>query len=631
MIGLTGIASWQLPASTIKERASHIKGGIEQAQFSSIMDDNECWSAQAFDEEIDGNIAINGNVKVVVVGDLYEDEYLNNTHINKADYILNRYQEYGVYNCAQLNGSYLFLIGDLDKRELYIGTDENSIIPLYYAIIQNTICFSWDVSAVIDYMPETPVLDYQTMFNWLLMGGRGFGDETRFESIKRLEPGSVVTLNNAGSNVFRATPFSFASDGSSSEEQLLHDAVDSIKLAVDRRISPCDNILLGLSGGLDSRIVLAAAEKFADRITCYTFGKADFAEKDIATDVANYYNLPHIKINYEDNIYIPYAKDGVFYSAGASLFKHGIQTHLYAALKTRYKSQGLMMGSALDLLVGSTFCPDEIFELGNREQLNKYYTDNLFNIPRDKFIKLFQSSLVAENFYEGAQETLRANLERVPGDEPADVNDAFAFDVRIKRWYNHNLIYPLYSYRILSPTYDKDFMSVMARVPSELRKDSLFRIKLLSNLHPELAAIQYDSTMQPASLLPPYTKEFERIQHLIDELKEKIWIETDGKTYLPSRKYDANFMEWFRVRQDYQDFLKDTLVGSNSFLCDQFLNRKAVQELIDEHLKGRFSHHKVLVMLLSMELTARVYIKKESGVNYNFVDFSEHLGGTCVD
>ena len=126
--------------------------------------------------------------------------------------------------------------------------------------------------------------------------------------------------------------------------------------------------------------------------------------------------------------------------------------------------------------------------------------------------------------------------------------------------------------------------------------------------------------------MPPYTREFQKIQQQIDHLKEKIWLDSGGSVYLPSLRHDANFMEWFRVHPEYQTFLSDTLIGADAVLCDLFLRREKVQALIDAHLQGKCAHHKVLVMLLSLELLCRIFVKNESGVNYGFVDFSKYLG-----
>ena len=89
---------------------------------------------------------------------------------------------------------------------------------------------------------------------------------------------------------------------------------------------------------------------------------------------------------------------------------------------------------------------------------------------------------------------------------------------RSKRWYNYNLIYPLYIFNLLLPTYDNTFLKNISEVPSILRKDSAFRIKLMNKLDIKAAGYIYDSTMQPAKLLPPKTKIY--MQKVKDEEKK---------------------------------------------------------------------------------------------------------------
>ena len=105
----------------------------------------------------------------------------------------------------------------------------------------------------------------------------------------------------------------------------------------------------------------------------YTYGCKDFVESEIAVEIAKYYNLSHICSEVENSLYLDYMIDGIAYSGGASLFKHGIQPHLFSSLKKQTNADGQMIGSALDLLVGGTHTPSEIFRLKTRKALLDYY------------------------------------------------------------------------------------------------------------------------------------------------------------------------------------------------------------------------------------------------------------------
>ena len=625
MIGLSGVASFRLPSAKLSELAGSLESSLKNEAIASVSYCHANCAVTVFDEDLSGCVAEGDEILAIVAGDIYEEDFCRDKAISKAEYVRQVFLHGDAAACAKLNGSYAFLICDTRKSTIFFGTDENSFIPVYYAEHSGVVYFSWDISTVLNAMPNRPAVNYQNLFTWLLVGGRGFEDETRFESIKRLEPGSFVTIKDEGLTVYRSEPFHYRPD-TTSEETLLNDAAESLRVAVRRRMTNLDRVALGLSGGLDSRIVLSAGVKeFDGQWACYTYGGANSVERDIARDVALYFGIPHIPIKFEDLMYIDYAKDGVFYSGGASLFKHGMQLHLFATLKSKYRMQGLLLGSALDLVLGGTYSPNTIYKLTDRGKLAQHYRETLFNLTRAEFSDLFREPHQADDFFDGTEETLKTCLKSIPGDHPADINVAFTFDVRVKRWYNHNLIYPLYSHRLLTPTYDHDFLRVVARVPSEMRRDSRFRIKLLTLLDQGVSEIPYNATMQPAWLLPPYWQRFQRIQEEIDKAQQEVWFDSGRKVYLPSNSYDANFLEWFRVYPEYHEFLHRVLVAKDSVLCELFFNRDKVQGLIDHHIEGKAAYHKILVMLVSAELLFRVFVRGESGINHRFLDFSRYI------
>jgi hypothetical protein len=625
MISLSGAVSFILPSDKIKHLSETLSGKLRSELIKSKSHFTTNCAVVIFDEDLQGCVAEEDGILAVVVGDIYEDDFLQKGKASKAEYLRQLFLHAGVAACVGLNGSYAFLLCDERQRNVYIGTDENSFIPVYYAEHSGVIYFSWDISTILDVMPGQPQINYQNLFTWLLVGGREFGDETRFESVRRLEPGSFLTITEDGFTVSRSDPFYFAPDGSS-EATLLKDAAESMCAAVQRRVGRRDRVAIGLSGGLDSRIILAAGVKdYAGEWVCFTYGGVKCIDRDIARDVAHYFGLQHVPIVLGDLMYIDYARDGVFYSGGASLFKHGIQPHLYATLKSKYQAQGLLEAPAVGTIIGSHFAPDEINGLNDRSELLQLYRDHIFNLTQERFISLFQKPQQAHEFYNGTLETLDRCLKAIPGDHLADINTAFTFEARLKRWYNLNLIYPLCSHRPLMPPYDHDFLRVVARIPLELRKDGRFRIKLLTQLDPGSAEFPYNAWMQPAWLLPPYNRPFQKIQEEIEEAQQQVWFDSGKTVYLPSNRWEANFLEWFRVYPQYREFLNEMLISKDAVLCDLLLERGAVQRLIDDHIEGRATNHKILIMLVSAELMCRMFLRGETGFNRQFVDFSKYF------
>ena len=622
MIGLAGVAGPRRDPQGLGSLATDLEGSIldDTIRFSKHVCQNA--AVRCYDEDLEGGFAELDDITVFIVGDLYTDAF-SSSAADRATFLLELYRKQGPAACAALDGAFAFLIVDQRERAVHLGTDQNSCIPLYYAVIDGVLHFSWDVSRILAAMPTRIELDEEHLFAWLLVGGRGFADRTRYRGVRRLEPGSVATLqkNSDEVSISHLQPFAFAADDAS-EETLLDQAAAALGSAVRRQVKDRNKLAIGLTGGLDSRLLLAIAKsEFAGDWYSYTYGRNGHVDSQIAKLVAEHFAIPHQSVVIGDELYIEHAADGVFYTGGASLFKMGIQPPMYAAMKKHIGNDGLLIGSALDLILGSTFSPEAVHQLKHRSQLMDYYRKALPNVSAETFTGLFEDRAKGKLFIDSTFALIEDGLSRIAGDNPVDVNDAFAFDVRIKRWYNHNMVVSLYSHRLLNPTYDHDFLDVVSKVPHHLRRDSLFRTKLLTHVDPAAAEIPCDSTLQPASLLPPHTLGFRELLAEMDRRRQSIWFESEHKTYLPSDRYEANFLEWLRVYPRYRAFADDLLTGKDAVLADIYFDRNALGGLIDRHVEGTETNHQLITMLMSAELMARQAMGSHDGVHYQIADF----------
>ena len=82
--------------------------------------------------------------------------------------------------------------------------------------------------------------------------------------------------------------------------------------------------------------------------------------------------------------------------------------------------------------------------------------------------------------------------------------------------------------------------------------------------------------------------------------------------YLPSKRFDANFSEWFRVYHSYQRFAFDTLLGDDAVLVQDLLRRDTVARILNDHIGGRYDYQKFLQLLISAELMARMFIRGDA-------------------
>ena len=561
------------------------------------------------------------NILIVISGSIYDDP---SDHMEENNYkwIANSYNK-DFKSLAQLNGSYAIFIHDKIEEKFYILTDKNSVIPIYYSFKRNYLCFSWDISCVLRWLGSCD-LDYENIFSWMLVGGRGFNESTRFKKIKRLNPGGILEIDKEKFILHESKLFCYLS-GNEKIDDLIDGFVDGLKQSIKIRTENYESVCLGISGGLDSRIVLSALnDSFDGDINCFTYGPDLFNEKTIANQVTSTIGINNVNISFPDDIYLNFYNDGIYYSGGASMFKHGIQIHMYHSLKNYFSTNGLIQGSALDLVLGSSFSNENIVGIKNKNDLVEYYIKHFFNYSRNSFVNLFKDRNIGEHYYDYSVELVKNSLKKIDGDFAVDWNDAFSFEYRIKRWYNYNLIYPLYSFDLLLPTYDNYLIKLISKIPWRERLFSSFRIKILERMNKTFSQINYNKTMQPAWLKPPYGQIFNEYQNRLEQEKLKLWFKSNKNVYLPSNRYDSNFLEWFRVYPEYYNFAKQIL-NSNAILCKEYLKSSKLQAMINNHYSGDSESHKNLQMLISTEILHQLVSDGWENYNVKLKDMTSYI------
>ena len=140
-----------------------------------------------------------------------------------------------------------------------------------------------------------------------------------------------------------------------------------------------------------------------------------------------------------------------------------------------------------------------------------------------------------------------------------------------------------------------------------------------------MAKFPHHDTMQRADLPYPYYIKFKTIIEDEEITKEKIWFNSNKKIYIPSTRFDSNFKEYFRVNKNYINFFKSLMTGPKAILSNTIFNEKTIINLLNDHFEGKKSHHKILVTLLSSELSCRMLSGDDIGVNNKMNDFSKYL------
>tara|TARA_B110000483_G_scaffold98644_1_gene120994 strand:+ start:7110 stop:8963 length:1854 start_codon:yes stop_codon:yes gene_type:complete len=552
-------------------------------------------------------VYIDGENYYLCLGEIYDGKYLGEVR-NKSKLLYNFNKKNQIKKFARLNGSYIFII--IQKDKVTIGCDQNSFIPIFYSLENKILRFSYDINSIIDNSDDPIKLDYHNFASTIMTGGQGFDDSSRISGIKKLDRGSILQIYANKIIEIKGDIFTYNPKYKSLEKHL-NGVSQKLKHAISTRINEMNNIGLGLSGGIDSRVLLAGIKNASNiNVTTFIYGKSNFIESKISKKLSKYFKTKHINYELPDLLHIKTKNDSAFYTGGETPITTNPQIHVFGSLQ-KSGLEALTVGSALDCTAGNAWMLEEFYKFKTKKQLlNTYLNGHVFKFTREKFGNIFKNKKIADEYYDYTYENMKKLLYSIKGDNIADINSSFFFESRGKRWYNNALVLMLAQNKVLIPFYDKNFLNKLSEIPTELRRNDLFRIKLLKKLDEGSASFDYDTIRSPAWTEPPLNMILKKNMKYLEASKNQEWFNSGFKNYYSSNTYDANFFEWICKYKEYQKYIKNTLINKNSILSNSILNKKYIEHIIKRQIGGDNSNLRTLLILLSLETSSRLFLDK---------------------
>ena len=174
-----------------------------------------------------------------------------------TEVLLRAYDEWGHECLARLNGMFAFAVWDRSSQELFCARDRFGVKPFYYAVAGGRFRFASEIKALLLDPEVSRRANDARVLDFLARAISDHTEETMFEGIYQLPPGSYMRVSSARGLMtsvwYRLRPAeSDRRRASDAVREILTDAV-SLRLRSDVPVGTL------LSGGLDSSSVTALA------------------------------------------------------------------------------------------------------------------------------------------------------------------------------------------------------------------------------------------------------------------------------------------------------------------------------------------------------------------------------------
>jgi asparagine synthase (glutamine-hydrolysing) len=488
-----------------------------------------------------------------------------------------------------LNGRFQGLVTDRVRRTATLFNDRFGLHRVYYHEAKDAFYFSAEAKAILAVRPEARSADPRGLGEYISFGCV-LENRTLFRGIYVLPPGSAWSFRDGAPETKAAyfSPREWEEQEPLDAGSYYSELRDVFVRNLPRYFSGREPIGVSLTGGLDTRIIMAWHKAPPGSLPCYTFGSMYRENQDVylARRVAKICEQPYqvIPVGKDFHSQFPHYAERSIYLSDACV-DVSRSPDLYANEKARHIAPVRMVGS-----------------YGSEILLNAV----MFK-PGDSAARLFQPEV--ENQIRAARETYDAMRRTHPV-------TFIAF--RQTPWYHYGLLgLEQTQVAVRSPYLDNDFVKTVYRAPDILGVNQKARLRLVRDGNPSLANLRTDrgvsdtnrlgSAISRAYLEFTFKAEYAydygmpqqvaQVDHLFAALHlERLWL---------GRHKFLHFRLWYRTA--LAKYVQEMLLDQRT-LTRPYLERSGVETIVRGHLKGNRNYTTEIHRLLSLELLHRLFV-----------------------
>jgi asparagine synthase (glutamine-hydrolysing) len=551
----------------------------------------------------DGRYTISYNGEVYNFHELRSElEALGHRFQSRTDseVVLKAYAEWGIDALARFNGMFAFALWDAHKRELLLARDRYGIKPLYYTRRNGTLWFGSEIKAMLAGGALQAAVDFEGLVEYFTFQNF-FTERTLFEHVGLLPAGTYMHVSMDRPDAARPVrywDYAFVEpDAPCAEEEYLEELDRLFRLAVKRQLVSDVDLGAYLSGGMDSGAVTALAAQELPYIKSFTCGFDLSSASGIELSYDERQAAEHMSYLFKTEHYEMVLKAGDMERVLPRLTWHLEEPRVGQCYPNFYVAQ--LAGKFVKVVLSGAG-GDELFG-GYPWRYYRAVVNNDFDDYIDKYYSYWQrllpNGLMAKVFAPIWRDVSHVSTRDIfrdvfhgPGHEltrPADyVNHSMYFEAKT---FLHGLLVVedkmsmAHSLETRVPFLDNDLVDFAMKVPARLKLGNLTDVVQLNENEPGDKTRRY----------------FERTRD------GKLLLRRAMQRYIPSsiterekQGFSAPDASWFKGESI--EYVKRTICRPRARIYD-YMDRRAVLDLVGEHLEGRQNRRLLVWSLLNLE------------------------------
>jgi len=547
----------------------------------------------------DGMPLYNGRGDVVLVfsGEEYPDpatarrlqEHTSGIETQGPSYLVGLYEEDPAFP-ACLNGRFHGLLADQSRGIAGLFNDRYGMHRIYYHESKDSFYFAAEAKAILAVRPELRTIDPRGLGEYLACGCV-MENRTLFEGVHVLPPGSAWIFRNRSLEQRGAyfDPKEWEEQPPLEPEAYYQELWQVFSWKLPRYFQAREKIGVSLTGGLDTRMIMAWHKAYPDSLPCYSFGGMfrDCQDVQIARRVASACRQPHQVIPVADEFlsrFANYAERTVYLTDGTSDVSHAAD--LYANERA------------------AKIAPVRITGNYGGEVLRRIRAYK----PGMPSVKLYRPEILSS--IDAARDTYNRIIQVHP----------LSFSVfRQAPWHHYGLqMLEQTQVSLRSPYLDNDLVRTVFRAPMSALSNNDVSLRLIADGNPALSRIRTDRGLAGAannlsSAITRGALEFLFKAEYAYDYGMPQWVAQVDHFFAPlhlerlflGRHKFYHFRVWYR--DALSKYVREMLLDPRS-LSRAYLERDGLETMVRGHLKGDQNFTSEIHKVLTLEILHRLFI-----------------------
>jgi asparagine synthase (glutamine-hydrolysing) len=491
---------------------------------------------------------------------------------------------------AGLNGRFHGILADRKRGTAVLFNDRYGMHRIYYHQSKDAFYFSAEAKAILAVRPELRRMDSRG-FGEFVACGAVLENRTLFEGIHVLPPASAWVFRNG--SLERKSSYFHSMEWEEQEtldpESYYRELQTTFTRNLPRYFAGPERIGMSLTGGLDTRMILACRKPDPGSLPCYTFGSMYHENRDVrvARRVADVCKQPHqvITAGQEFLSQFPrYAERAVYLTDGCVDVSRAPDLYL----------NEMARGIAPVRMTGN------------------YGGEVLRGVRAFKPVEP-AAGLFSPEFLSCAQQGAETYEEILQG-HPV----SFAA-FKQAPWYLHGVLaLEQTQLSMRSPYLDNDFVRTVFRSPASALASNEFSLRLVADGSRALLAVPTDRGLaglrgRPLGATCRGLLELQFKAEYAYDMGMPQWLARLDHAFSPlrlerlflGRHKPFHFRVWYR--DAVAGYLQEMLLDERS-LSRPYIERKGLKAVVRGHIKGNCNYTTELHKVLTLELVQRLFL-----------------------